>query len=150
MILISKNNIQQYVPQYPPFLMVDTLDVFEDQKAVSTFTITNDNILLDTYGFSDAGMLENMAQTCALHAGYKFIQGVSSIETASDATKKAPVGFIGSIKDYVATQYAQVGDTIHTEVVIEHSIGLASVIRGQVFFKEEMIATCEMKIFLSE
>jgi 3-hydroxymyristoyl/3-hydroxydecanoyl-(acyl carrier protein) dehydratase len=46
MSLISKENIQKFVPQYPPFLMVDTLESFEEKKAISTFTILNSNILL--------------------------------------------------------------------------------------------------------
>jgi 3-hydroxyacyl-[acyl-carrier-protein] dehydratase len=148
MSLISKENIQKYVPQYPPFLMVDTLESYEEKKAVSSFTILDTNVLLDKNIFSDSGILENIAQTCALHAGYQFMNAMNeSTDSASD--KKAPVGFIGSIKDYIATQSVQVGDTIFTHVIIEHNIGPASVVRGNVYLNDALIASCEMKIFLA-
>ena len=149
MSLITKENIQQYVPQYPPFLMVDTLESFEENKAVSSFTITSSNILNENATFSDSGILENIAQTCALHAGYKFRQLINESSSTDSANTKAPVGFIGSIKDYTATQTVGVGDTIYTHAIIEHAIGPASVVRGNVYLRDVLIATCEMKIFLA-
>ena len=149
MSLISKENIQKYVPQYPPFLMVDTLESYEEKKAVSSFTILNSNVLIENGFFTEAGILENIAQTCAIHAGYSFISKIGE-NTSSESTKKAPVGFIGAIKDFSFTQKISVGETIFTHVVIEYTIGVASVVKGYVFLSDNQIASCEMKIFLAE
>jgi 3-hydroxymyristoyl/3-hydroxydecanoyl-(acyl carrier protein) dehydratase len=149
MSLISKENIQKFVPQYPPFLMVDTLESFEEKKAISTFTILNSNILLEDSFFTEAGILENIAQTCALQSGYSFLSNISE-NTGSVSTRKAPIGFIGAIKDFSFTQKISVGDTIFTHIVIEHTIGVASVVKGSIFLSDQQIASCEMKIFLAE
>jgi 3-hydroxymyristoyl/3-hydroxydecanoyl-(acyl carrier protein) dehydratase len=149
MSLISKENIQKFVPQYPPFLMVDTLESYEEKKAISSFTILDSNILLEDGFFTEAGMLENIAQTCALHSGYSFLSNISE-NNSSEHDKKAPVGFIGAIKDFSFTQKISVGDTIFTHIVIEHTIGVASVVKGSIFLSDQQIASCEMKIFLAE
>jgi hypothetical protein len=129
--------------------MVDTLESYEEKKAISSFTIQNSNVLIENGFFTEAGMLENIAQTCALHSGYSFLSNISE-NTGSVSTRKAPIGFIGAIKDFSFTQKISVGDTIFTQVVIEHTIGVASVVKGYVFLSDKQIASCEMKIFLAE
>lgn len=152
MSIISQEQIQQYVPQHPPFLMVDALEHFEEKKAISSFTILDSNVLVENNFFSAAGMIENIAQTCALHSGYQFISSMphqASNEISKTNETKAPVGFIGSIKDFTCNASIQVGDTIYTHIIIEHSIANASVVKGYIYLKDIEIASCEMKIFLA-
>lgn len=54
--------------------MVDQLDFFANKSASTTFQVLADNVLVEKNHFSEAGLLENMAQTCAIHAGYSFAQ----------------------------------------------------------------------------
>ena len=148
MHLVNQQDIQLYLPQHPPFLMVDTLETIDDKSAVSTFKILSDNVLLeDDTLFTEAGMIENIAQTAALQAGYHFSS--PSTDKVSVSTQ-APVGYIGALKDFQILQQPKVGDLLHTTIIIEHQIGRASVIKGEIKIGTQVIATGELKIFLQE
>ena len=147
MSLIEKKNIQEYLPQHPPFLMVDQLESYTEKSAHSRFQILADNVLLHHNQFSEAGLLENMAQTCAVHAGYSFKHHQKN--TADNATESnSPVGFIGAIKDFQLFHFPNVNQILETNIVIEHEFGNASVIKGEVHVDGTLVASCEMKIFL--
>jgi len=147
MSIIDKNHIQEYLPQYPPFLMLDQLDFFTEKSANTSFQILADNVLLENNHFSEVGLLENIAQTCAVHAGYTFAQKKMDTEN-SNTEIQSPVGFIGAIKDFQLHYLPKVNETIHTSIVIEHEFGNASVIKGEVKVNGVLSASCEMKIFL--
>jgi len=149
MSLISKANIQAYLPQHPPFLMVDQLDFCNEKSASTSFLILADNVLVEHHIFSEAGLLENMAQTCAIHAGYSFAQHkTNSLNTANE--NKSPVGFIGAVKDFQLYHLPKVNDILSTTITIEHQFGNASVVRGEVMVNGIIAATTEMKIFLQD
>ena len=148
MCLVDQEHIQSYLPQHPPFLMVDTLETIDNKSAESTFKILSDNILLEGAAlFTEAGMIENIAQTAALQAGYHF--STPSTDKASVSTP-APVGYIGALKDFQIFHQPTVGDVLHTTIIIEHQIGHASVIKGEIKIGTQVIATGELKIFLQE
>ena len=147
MSLVDQAHIQPYLPQHPPFLMVDTLERIDDKSAVSTFNILSDNILLEAGLFTEAGLIENIAQTAALHAGYHFS---TQAQDKGKTMDKAPMGFIGAIKDFHIFRQPQVGDVLYTTMLIEHQIGNASVIKGEIKVGEEVVASGELKIFLQE
>ena len=147
MCLVDQEHIQTYLPQHPPFLMVDTLETIDNKSAESTFKILSDNILLEGAAlFTEAGMIENIAQTAALQAGYHF-STPSSTDKASVSTQ-APVGYIGALKDFQIFHQPKVGDVLHTTIIIEHQIGHASVIKGEIKIGTQVAATGELKIFL--
>ena len=57
------------IPQRPPFMMVDKILSCDDTDAVTEFLVRQDNILLDDNKLSSAGIVENMAQSCAARMG---------------------------------------------------------------------------------
>ena len=68
--------------------MVDTLLDFSPSHVVSTFKILKTNLFLKNNTLLESGLIENMAQTVALHTGYDFFL----------KDEVAPTGYIGSIK----------------------------------------------------
>ena len=81
-------DISNLIPQKIPFIMVDTLLEFSPKKIVSSYHIPDSNLFIQDNQFLESGLIENMAQTVALHTGYDyFLKG-----------EDAPTGYIGSIK----------------------------------------------------
>ncbi|MEI8202468.1 MAG: hydroxymyristoyl-ACP dehydratase [Bacteroidota bacterium] len=133
-------NILDLIPQRPPMVMVGEVLEATEAKIISSFTISHENVLCECDVFSEAGIIENIAQTAA--AGV----GLSLNET--DENAEPPIGFIGALKNVMIYSLPKVNTSIRTEVTLLHRIMDASVIEGKVFQEANLIAQCEMKIFL--
>ena len=66
---LEKIEMTSLIPQRPPFMMVDRILSCDDSDAVTEFMVRQDNILLDENRLSSAGIVENMAQSCAARMG---------------------------------------------------------------------------------
>lgn len=137
-MIITKENISSLVPQRSPFLMIDTLLSADDHGAVSAFEIKDDNVLLSGNRLSAPGLVENMAQTAAAHAGYAAIQSGNQVQ----------VGFIGAINDLEITGFPGIGETIETTIVIKTQVFNVTIIHGESRLNGLPIASCDMKIFI--
>ena len=137
-IIADETTIAEYLPQKPPMVMIGKLHSTVNGRTTTSFFIQDDNVLCNNGNFSEAGLIENMAQTAAAGVGY----------TASLAKTKPPVGFIGGIKNLRIQALPRIGDEIFTEIAIEHQVMNATVASGKVYLHQELIAECELKIFL--
>ncbi|MFC2102226.1 3-hydroxyacyl-ACP dehydratase [Bacteroidota bacterium] len=126
------------IPQKPPMVMVDKLIRAEEGIMETTFLIRRDNVFCDDGTFTEAGLVENMAQTAAAGVGSK----------PDFSKKEAPVGFIGGIRNLKIFRYPVAGDELTTRITIEHEVFNASVVLGEVFLNNELVASCQLKIFL--
>jgi hypothetical protein len=146
MSIADKALVQRLIPQKFPFVMVDTLQQWEERQCWSGFSVADGNVLLNGRYLSEAAMMENIAQTSALHSAYAaYMQ--SKADGALNDDFKPSTGFIGAITQFKLFQLPAVGDELHTEVRITHQIGPASVIEGYVSVGERLMAQCHMKIF---
>ena len=118
--------------------MVDKLIFVGDKKVITNFLIKRDNVFCFDGIFSEAGLIENMAQTAAAGIGAKPVT----------ADEKPPIGFIGGIRRLKIYTLPEAGQKITTTIQIEHEIFDATIVRGQVFMNESILAECELKIFL--
>ncbi|OEK09614.1 hypothetical protein A8C32_13005 [Flavivirga aquatica] len=138
MILLQKpiTNIEHLIPQKTPFVMVDSLLGFSETNVVSSLKVLETNILCENKTLSESGLVENMAQTVALHTGYDyFLKGVP-----------APTGYIGSIKKIEISSLPQLNETIKTEAHILHEFMGVTLVEITVFnTKKEKIASSIMK-----
>ena len=87
-LLLEKEAVENLLPQKFPFVMVDSMFSYTETSLVSGFSIKSDNIFFDNNTFLEAGLIEHMAQSVALHTGYQFFL----------RNETAPTGYIGSIK----------------------------------------------------
>lgn len=128
--------ISHLIPQKSPFMMVDTLVAFSNEKIVSSFKILDSNIFLRDNLFLESGLIENMAQTVALHTGYTyFLKG-----------EAPPLGYIGSIKKVDVWALPKLNETITTEASILHEFMGVTMVKIRAFnAKNEEIASSEMK-----
>ena len=90
--------------------------------------------------FSEAGLMENIAQTAAARAGYLAIK------------QKIPVtvGYIGMVKNLEIFELPKINDELVTEVKIENQVLDMTVISGTVRRNGKVMAQCEMNIIVSK
>ncbi|MES2374969.1 MAG: 3-hydroxyacyl-ACP dehydratase [Bacteroidota bacterium] len=133
-------NILSLIPQKPPFVMVEELLFSDDNITRTSFTITADNVFVIDGEFSEAGMMENMAQTAAAGSG-----NMARIEERPVAN-----GYIGQVKNFEIYSLPKVGDVLLTEVKMEVQVFDASIVSGRVWCNDVEVAQCEMKIFINQ
>lgn len=133
-------NILQYVPQRAPFLMIDDLIDSDDKKTSTSFFIREDNLLVQDGRFSEAGLIENIAQTAAARAGVN----------AARKNKPVAVGYIAAVQNLEVFTLPSVNTTIDTEITAENEILNVLLISGKATCNGEILATCNMKIFIDQ
>jgi len=133
------NKIKKYIPQREPMIMVGDLLSYEETIAKSSFVIDEDNIFVKDGCFSEAGLLENMAQTAALGKGYEF----------SLLHKAVPLGFIGGVRNFVVKAIPKVNDELQTIITVKHKMMNVTMADAQVFVDDVLQASCELKIFIN-
>jgi len=138
--ITDRNLLENLIPQKGPFVMVDKLLYYSDTKIVSGFLVPLKNLFVQDQKFLAPGLIENMAQTVALHTGYKFYL----------AKKPAPVGYIGAIKKAEVQLLPNSGDELQTTVEILHDIMGITMVSAKVESNGVLLAQSEMKTALAE
>jgi len=132
-------SVKDLLPQQFPFQQTDWLTSAEEKRYTSSFTIRPDNVLLSDHRFSAGGLVENMAQTAAAGTGYYYTSRNLSV----------PVGYIGAVKHLRIVRLPGTGEEIQTTVNVINQIGQASIAAAEVRSGEEILAQCELTIFLT-
>ena len=138
--MITIENIEILIPQRPPFVMIDKLLEVAETSTTSGFTILDNNIFVQDGIFKEPGLVENIAQTAAARAGY-----VSKTEN-----KPVLVGYIGAVNNLQIFSLPKTGDELITEITIENQIFDVTLISGKITCNKQLIAQCNMKIFISK
>ena len=133
-------DILSLIPQAAPFVMIGELVHADETSAKTTFTISEDNVLVENGIFQESGLIENVAQTVAARAGYE----------SKMFNKPVLVGYIGALSDLKIYELPKVGNQIETEIVIENHIFNVVLVSGKITCDNTVILTCKMKIFLPE
>lgn len=138
--IVESDQILNYIPQRPPIVLVSRIYKSDEASIITGFDITTEHIFTQNGKLTESGIVENMAQTAASRAGF---------EAVKNNTKPA-VGFIGNIKDLVIHYLPESGNELLTEVTTKTQVMNVSIIEAKSYCKNELVATCEMKIFLQE
>lgn len=138
--ILDNVTIEDLIPQKKPFVMVDKLIEYSDDKIIAGLTIQRNNIFIKNTIFTEPGLIENMAQTIALHTGYQYFL----------KNLPAPTGYIGSIKKVEIKKLPKLGEEIKTTVSILHEIMGVTLVNISVELNNEEIACGEMKTVLAK
>ena len=92
-----------YIPQRPPFVLVDNLLSCNEEIVVTDFHIPHDHILVENGLLSDAGMIENVAQTCAARIGW------------INRDKPIPIGVIGAVNNFEYSALPAAGSALSVQ-----------------------------------
>ena len=133
---LEKIEMTSLIPQRPPFMMVDRILSCDDSDAVTEFMVRQDNILLDENKLSSAGIVENMAKSCADRMGC-----VNLLHN-----RYSKLGYIGEIKNLKIYRQPLLDERLTTEVHI--LIDVLDMTLASVCTKvgEEVIAEARMKL----
>lgn len=144
-MLIGREDVIRYIPQREPIVMVHGLLSHSESASTAVFSVEEGNLFVRDGKLLPSGLMENIAQSAAIRSGYAFTQ-----LPAGEGPEKPPVGFIAGLKDFEVHRLPAIGEELHTTVTQLNEIGNMTVIRGEVFSNDELLASCEMKVFLSE
>lgn len=134
-------DIHELLPQQEPFVMVGTLIHFDQVRTVTETIITKDNLFVEKGKMSASGLIENIAQTCAVRIGYvnKYI-----------LKKGIQIGFIGAIRNLEVIELPQVGDLIMTTVDVQEEVFGMTLAHATVTCGRKTLVNTEIKIAVKE
>ena len=154
------------IPQRSPMVMIDKLFFSDAEKCITGLHISEENIFCRDGLFREPGLIENMAQTAAVHAGASPTPPKEGLSNTPSADGKwdgkvspiggdiegvaAPIGYIGAIKNLVIHFLPPVNSEMVTEIKITHQIFDATVVNASVSSNGEKAAECELKIFIKK
>jgi len=137
----SQVDVLDIIPQKPPFVMVDNLLHCDPQTTKTILTVREDNIFVINGVLAEAGLIENIAQTCAARAGNvgngKGDNGVK-------------IGFIGAIRNLEMVRLPKLGETLVTQVDTVQEVFQTTLVNATVSVGDEIIASGEMKISMTD
>lgn len=124
------------LPQRPPFVMIDHLTYYDEEKTSTQLTVREDNIFVDSHRMLAPGVVENIAQTCAARLGYfNLISGLP-----------VRIGFIGAISNLHLVRAPRVGETLDTTIQVKEEVLGMTLVEAKVCVDNEILVTAEMKI----
>lgn len=139
---MSQPDIERYIPQREPIVMVDSLDVSDDNTATTTLTITRETYFTNDNGtLAEAGLIEHIAQSASALAGFTAVAA---------GAQKPPVGYIGEVKGFRCRRLPSVGETLHTTVSLGEEFAGVSIASGETRIGDETIAFTELKISMEQ
>jgi predicted hotdog family 3-hydroxylacyl-ACP dehydratase len=136
-MLANQDDILQYIPQRNPIVMVHNLVEASDTHAVTQLAIAPTNLFVSNGWFIEPGLVENIAQTAAVHVGYQCAKKNIPI----------PIGYIAAVKGLKIEGLPQENTTITTSVEIVNKVLDITVVHGKVEQEGRVLASCEMRIF---
>ena len=145
-MLVSREDVLSYIPQRNPIVVVHGLTDHSESGSTSIFNVEKDHLFVRDGKLLLSGLMENIAQTAALRSGYHFAE----LAQADGEMKEPPIGFIGALKNFVVNDLPSVGSVLYTTVKMTHEVMGMQVVEASVQCGRNVIATCEMKIFLSQ
>lgn len=134
-------DIHSLLPQQEPFVMIGRLEHFDMTHVVTSTKITSNNIFVETGKMTPAGLIENIAQTCAARIGYinKYI-----------LKKGIQIGFIGAVRNLQIHSLPNVDDVIYTEVNVQEEVFGIILVTATIKTIETECVTAELKIAIKE
>ena len=138
--IIKGNNILDFIPQRAPIVMVDVFYGIQDNCSYSGLTVQPDNIFMEHGHFNESGIIEHIAQSCALRLGY-----ICKLNN-----QPVPVGYIGAVKNMKIIRLPEAGEQLYTQITIEQEIFGITLATAKVCVNDKEIAFGEMKIFLDK
>ena len=131
-------NARSYIPQEPPIVMVDSFLECDEAMIATLFHIPENHIFVQNGQLSAAGLMENIAQTCATRIGW------------INREKPVKIGVIGSINRLEINFFPHTGKTLETRVDVLSEIFDATIVKAEIKCEGKTVAQGEMKVFVTE
>ncbi|HEY9006234.1 3-hydroxyacyl-ACP dehydratase [Ohtaekwangia sp.] len=136
-MLATRQTITQYIPQRDPIVMIHNLVEVSDEHAVTQFAIDTDNIFVEDGYLAEPGLVENIAQTAAVHVGYQCQQKNIPV----------PIGYIAAVRELKIHALPKQNSTITTSIRIVNQVLELTIAQGKIEQDGQLLCSCEMRIF---
>jgi predicted hotdog family 3-hydroxylacyl-ACP dehydratase len=137
--MIHETDILPFIPQRAPFVMIDELVACDEQSAKTNLQVRENNFFITNGMLSEPALVENIAQTAAARIGY----------ICSRENKPVPIGYIAAVQNLTIAGLPKTGDILETEITIKNQVMNVTIISGHSRVGDKLVASCEMKIFIS-
>ncbi len=131
-------DITGYIPQRPPFVMVDELLESTPESAVTQWVVPAECVLADAGELQAAGLMENVAQTAAAWVGYQ----------AKKQNAPIRIGYIGAVRQMTVKRLPRVGETIRTTMQVVETVFDITLVHATQQVGDELVAEMDLKIAL--
>ena len=135
---LKKKDIEQYIPQRQPFIMISRLLNADANESATELEIEPGNIFIEDGKLMEAGLAENMAQTAAAHVGYMMMK----------AGLPVPVGFIAALKNLEVLRLPNVGSTIKTTINVVNQVFDFTIAEAKIEMGNNLLAKAQLRIYL--
>ena len=138
--LLVGEELYRLIPQRNPIVMVDTFFCADEESAETGFHVQSGNLFCEEGVLREPGLIEHVAQSAAAFAGYApYKKG-----------ELPKLGFIGEVKKFKIVRLPGIGEFLHTRLRVLGEAGGVTLISAETKSDEEVLATCQMKIFIKE
>jgi len=138
--LLVGEELYKLIPQRNPIVMVDTFFCADEESAETGFLVQSGNLFCEGDVLREPGMIEHVAQSAAAFAGYAPYQKGESPK----------LGFIGEVKKFKIVRLPEIGEFLRTRLRVLGEAGGVTLISAESKSDDEVLATCQMKIFIKE
>jgi predicted hotdog family 3-hydroxylacyl-ACP dehydratase len=135
-------NIHNFLPHREPMLMADFILELTKEKVITSFEIKEDNVFVHNNELVEAGLIENLAQTCSSILGQSFFEN-------PEADTKV-IGFITNIKKIEVFALPKVGDKIISKASLISQFENICNIFCETFNNDELLIRAEINLFIQE
>jgi hypothetical protein len=132
---ISKAEIERYIPQREPFVMIDNLLEATHEKFETDFIVLPDNIFIEKGILREFALIENIAQSSSV-----------GLAVTKKYTNKNVDGFIGGISKLKLYDLPKVNDKLYTIVTLIANIGNMFLLKGENYVNGNKLLECELKL----
>lgn len=142
-------DILSLLPHRPPIIVVDRVLAVEGLKTTTAYQVQPDTVFISHNGFSEMGMLENLAQTSFIFLNYFF--SAEKTGSTGESTRKK-LGFISNISRFELIRCPKIGEQLKTttiaELVFDSEFLKICNIQGEVMLNGQPALKADMKMLL--
>ena len=133
---VRKEEIELFIPQRFPFVMIDNLIEATEDTFTSDFKILPGNIFLEGDTLREFALIENIAQSSAAGLGY-----------VNAASQKGSIeGFIGAISKLKVFELPKVNQSITTIVTKLLQLDHMYMMKGECYVDGKLFLECQLKL----
>ena len=137
---IEDITLNELLPQRPPFVMIDRLVSCDEVFAVTELLVREDNLFIEDERLTSAGLVENIAQSCAARIGYLNLNAGGTVK----------IGVIGAISNLDIMRTPKVGEKLVTTIELISEVMQMTLVEAVIRIGDEEIARTSMKIALTD
>lgn len=138
--IIPTEKIKELLPQKAPFVMVNYLLEYSKTSITTGLSIKKENIFIEDGYFNESGMIENIAQSIALHTSYDFYL----------RNEESPIGYIGTIDNIKLFGRPKLDNYITTKVEIIQEFMGVTLVKGKIVCDNEIMLEAKMKTYIAK